>query len=347
MSLKDDLTTETSDQVRGKIIHVLWNRKSTVNLQQNELDWDAYFAYYARECRQALLISQGRYISARTHEDITSTARLIEELNTKDAIKTVLRAKLTKVWPKEQEDEMLEGSIRLAARLLVMLDIGPFPKAFSGRPFLVWDEKSLKDCAQGYFNASSLRDHGDLKLEPLFTARNLCRIGGIEIAWTDNLADHLHFIEGDRKVRIFHHASFLKWQQSQILPKGLAEETLNTLALLFPQSEVETEKWFESMVRSNSDSIHLDRQLVRCGQLRTERRQFADFNFWHDRLVILKQVFDKSRPATMSQWWHDRRNGVQWYTFWVAILVLFLTIFFGLIQSIEGAMQTRTPTSRP
>jgi preprotein translocase subunit SecG len=27
------------------------------------------------------------------------------------------------------------------------------------------------------------------------------------------------------------------------------------------------------------------------------------------------------------------------YTFWVAVLVLVLTIFFGLVQSIEGALQ--------
>jgi hypothetical protein len=54
---------------------------------------------------------------------------------------------------------------------------------------------------------------------------------------------------------------------------------------------------------------------------------------------MLKQVFDEAQPRTIVQWWHDRRNGVQWYTFWVAVLVLVLTILFGLIQSIEGALQ--------
>lgn len=54
---------------------------------------------------------------------------------------------------------------------------------------------------------------------------------------------------------------------------------------------------------------------------------------------MLKQVFDEAHPRTLAQWWHDRRNGVQWYTFWVAVLVLVLTILFGLIQSIEGGLQ--------
>jgi hypothetical protein len=64
-----------------------------------------------------------------------------------------------------------------------------------------------------------------------------------------------------------------------------------------------------------------------------------EFIYWHDRLVVLKQVFDEATPRTLLQWWYDRRNGVQWYTFWVAIVVLALTLFFGLVQSVEGALQ--------
>jgi hypothetical protein len=75
------------------------------------------------------------------------------------------------------------------------------------------------------------------------------------------------------------------------------------------------------------------------GHLIADERQVENFEYWHDRLVVLKHVYNESRPSTLSQWWHDRRNGVQWYTFWVAILVLFLTVIFGLVQSIEGAIQ--------
>ena len=122
---------------------------------------------------------------------------------------------------------------------------------------------------------------------------------------------------------------------SVLFPPGLMEETLRTLALLFPQSDKDTAKWFKKLPHSP----HIDRQLVKCGHLRADDRQIENFKFWHDRLVILKEVFDESRPRTLSQWWCDRRNGVQWYTFWVAILVLFLTIFFGIVQSLEGALQ--------
>lgn len=122
---------------------------------------------------------------------------------------------------------------------------------------------------------------------------------------------------------------------SMLFPPALAEETLRTLALLFPQSDSATTRWIAKL----PSSMHLDSQLGKCGQLRIDDRQIENFRFWHDRLVILKETFDESRPSTLSQWWCDRRNGVQWYTFWVAILVLFLTIFFGVVQSIEGALQ--------
>ncbi|KAK0718502.1 hypothetical protein B0T26DRAFT_778685 [Lasiosphaeria miniovina] len=56
----------------------------------------------------------------------------------------------------------------------------------------------------------------------------------------------------------------------------------------------------------------LDGQLGRCGNLRAQDRRFERFAVWHDRL---------------------------WYTFWVAILVFATNLFFGFVQSIEGAVQ--------
>jgi hypothetical protein len=122
---------------------------------------------------------------------------------------------------------------------------------------------------------------------------------------------------------------------SSIYPKGLIDETVRTLMLLFPRGHKFTEMWYRKLVSAEG----LDPCVIKCGCLRADDRQFEHFKYWRDRLVILKQVFDESRPSTLSQWWNDRRNGAQWYTFWVAILVLILTIFFGLVQSIEGALQ--------
>jgi hypothetical protein len=120
--------------------------------------------------------------------------------------------------------------------------------------------------------------------------------------------------------------------ESSLPPDGLAEETLQTLSLLFSQSDPIFTKWYRRLPLATS----LDPQLTRLGHLKTDDRQIKKFSFWHDRLVVLKQVFDEATLKTWSQWWVDRRNGVPWYTFWVAVVVLGLTLFFGLIQEFGG-----------
>jgi hypothetical protein len=110
---------------------------------------------------------------------------------------------------------------------------------------------------------------------------------------------------------------------------------LRTIALLFPKYDSETKKWYQKVALAR----RLDMQLLRTGNLNAERRKIENFTYWHDRIVILKEAYDEARPNTLSQWWYDRRNGVQWYTFWVAVWVLILTIIFGLVQGVEGALQ--------
>jgi len=132
-------------------------------------------------------------------------------------------------------------------------------------------------------------------------------------------------------------------------PAGLVDETLRTLALLFPEAQFGRRqprrrrspgsRWFrQKRLRESSERV-LDARLAHCGNLQMEERQIEHFTYWRDRLVVLKQAYDDATPRTISQWWYDRRNGVQWYTFWVAITVLFLTTFLGLVQCVESALQ--------
>jgi hypothetical protein len=120
-----------------------------------------------------------------------------------------------------------------------------------------------------------------------------------------------------------------------MFPPGFIDETLRTIALLIPRYDKRSRKWYQSHITKHG----VDETVLDCMHIDADGRQIENFRFWRDQLVVLKHVYDESRPGTLSQWWHDRRNGVQWYTFWVAILVLILTIFFGFIQSIEGALQ--------
>lgn len=113
------------------------------------------------------------------------------------------------------------------------------------------------------------------------------------------------------------------------------DETLRTLALLLPQSDKGIKKWF----LNKKSKYFLDPTARKCGNLNAEQRQINSFKYWRLRLSILKTVFDESEPKSMTQWWNDRRRGERWFTFWIAATVVLLTVFFGMVQSIEGALQ--------
>lgn len=189
----------------------LWNRDASSRLEKEEFDSEAYLAYHKKQCCFALH-DGGRHISVRTHRDILEIAEDLKNGLPKENIRGRLSLKLADPKP-ANENELLDSSIDLSARLVSMMDIGVLRYGFSGRRGLLWSQGSLKDLVHGYFNVPVLLDH-DVKLEKMFNARNLGRTAGIHIVWTDNLADHLRMIdEGDKTVAIFHHASFLKCQQ--------------------------------------------------------------------------------------------------------------------------------------
>lgn len=78
----------------------------------------------------------------------------------------------------------------------------------------VWNNGSLRDFVKSTFpTIKELPD--DLKLERMFTARNLERVAGIQVIWTSNLADHLQLEDDDTSVRIFSHVSFLEVQRKR------------------------------------------------------------------------------------------------------------------------------------
>jgi len=134
--------------------------------------------------------------------------------------------------------------------------------------------------------------------------------------------------------------------EESLFPSGFAEETLRTLALLFPQSLVSgsgttkgsRKAWFRDLCSKRS-TFEIDSRLSRCGTLQAEDRQIKDFKFWRDRLVILKQAYDEATPTSLTQIWHDKRNGVQWYTFWLVILIFIITAVFSVLQCVQGGFQ--------
>ncbi|PVH96274.1 hypothetical protein DM02DRAFT_569914 [Periconia macrospinosa] len=328
------------DNIRTNIIKGLWQWNTTLIPQTAEETWDTYFHYYASKCKTWIEYGHGEYTFVRKDKDITAIAKKLEDGTSKAEIKRWLLLKNTQERLEDVKERMAEGSVRLVVRLTTMVDIGYLPGT-NAHISLPWDSEQtdLKTLLATYFKGSST-DSEKIKFETEMTAFNITRYTGLKIRWTDNLADHLRLIENDKELCIFHHITFLKRQiDSPIFPAYLAKETLQTLALLFPRYDRDTEKWLKPKLSTSGDAARLDKELLSCDRVMPEDRRAEKFKFWREELITLKEKFDTPRPTSIVQFWYDRRNKVQWYTFWIAVLVLVLTVFFGLVQSLEGALQ--------
>lgn len=300
---------------------------------------EPYSQYYTDQCKTAYYsLATKLYFSK--HTDILQVARLIKQGLTRDQVAQEVESLFpnipldTHVSP----DNVIEGVINLTTRLLLMTDVGEPARnrAWTGRAYRVWDQGNIHDFTRNIFTIQRTDRHDGIQLDIDFNARNLDVIGGFKVELTNNLLDHLEVvdIEGETRVMIFHHISFLKNQEYPLFPDRFIYETLQTLSLLFPQNKwyKETKVWYRKNFELSIPDA--DPAVLNCGPL--ELTNIDGYHYWHNRLVRLKQLFDQAKPRTLRQWWNDRREGTQWYALWVAVG---FTVFFGFIQSIEGAMQ--------
>lgn len=308
-----------------------------------------YFRYYSRQCKSMFTMAtmHGQPLPVANHAELLG---LIQKIRLR-VPHAKIKENLIADHPSSVEN-LVHNSIDLCLRLLLMIDVGSFEYAYTGRDTITWTAGTIEDLLGTmdlFSNRPELPCDG-LRLENSFNVMNIERFAGFEVRLTTNLKDHLLVREDTKTVTIFHHAAFLQHQRecvfqqccnsiifaadillslTTIFPPGFVEETLQTISLLFPRGDKKVERWY----RRKGSSDELDMAALKCG---TVVRHIDKYRFWRDRLVQLKEAFDDTRPRTVTQWWNDRRDGVQWWTFWIAI---FFTVLFGLVQSIEGGIQ--------
>lgn len=130
----------------------------------------------------------------RTHRDIVFIAQQLRADSSREKIKDILSSRLSDPRP-INENELIESSINLAARLMLMMEFGEHQYAFSGHKKLIWKSGSLQGFVKEYLKSSCKLREERVKLDRIFNARNLGRIAGIEVYWTKNLSDHLRLID--------------------------------------------------------------------------------------------------------------------------------------------------------
>lgn len=320
---------------KPQIAHGFWSALGAQSTYAPK-NLEPYFEYFAEQCR--LYETLGRKLPFSDYYGIIQIAndikngldrsRVYQQLEDRCRNSATTSATLPSV-------DVLNDAIDLTARLLLMMDVGtPSSRMWTGRASRVWHNGSIQAFLAVVFQHQTMNRHDGIHLDRDFNARNLYAIGGLKVELTNNLLDHLEVvdIEGETTVMIFHHATFLRNQEHLYFPDGMIDETLQTIALLFPQN-----RWFRrtKLWHRKLEVQDADPSVLTC-EATQRTTEIENYKYWHDRLVRLKLIYDQAKPRTARQWWNDRREGTQWYALWV---VLGFTVFFGLVQSIEGAIQ--------
>lgn len=233
-SLDISLRDHISLALRPAAVEHLWGRQpSEFTFPEGKTHLDAYFEpyfrYYAQQCDLIGRHANGKYSSVETHREVLDITRLLQRPLSRHEVQKHMSDFL-----KPADKEQHQNSVNLAARVLLMIRIGTVPHECLGgrRRQIEWNEGNLLDFIRDSFAPPSSPSHGRVKLEKSFNALNLQRIAGIEIWWTDNLADHLRMMDDDKAVFVFHHASFLEYQKEKyVLPKKNLEG-VNLLILI-------------------------------------------------------------------------------------------------------------------
>lgn len=206
--------TPLAQKTRLDIVAELWQDLSDGGPSDHDLN--PFFDYYQIQCHHALH-EQGKHVLVRTHQDIVNISEQLEDGCTREEIKENTKKLFrSKVEDRIDEDVILNNSIDLVTRLYLMVNVvsdGAKTSSVTKGKKLRWDSGNIKDVLSSHFNEPQVLDNSSMRFEKTFTARNLERIAGIKIKWTNNLADHLRMVDVDDKiVAIFHHATFIEQQ---------------------------------------------------------------------------------------------------------------------------------------
>jgi hypothetical protein len=227
------LPTPPDSSVKCSIVQSYWGGStSAVSTDVEAGTYDALFEHYFQQCSLALL-NNGQHVFARRHQDLSRIVGLFKEGLDRQIIFEKLQESL-KLSRGEADDEIVNGTIDLAARLFTMMNVGELPHGITGSSEMTWSDGSMQDFLDQYFSQPPVLSSENMKLEKLFNARNLKRVAGIRIKWTSNLAEHLCMVDDDEKVAVFHHAAFLRLHQRRYeacidSPQSILDEFILTI----------------------------------------------------------------------------------------------------------------------
>ncbi|KAK5558871.1 hypothetical protein LTR46_003060 [Exophiala xenobiotica] len=347
------LEQKPSHETRWKVFHGLFHN-SLGRVDQSQ--FQQYFRYYERELAMlkfgSLTVqSPTNQLVVTRHEELVEVADIVRSaVSNKSELRKMLQDRYS------GEEAAADRTLNLLVRLWLMVNVRE-PDAALHAPqtyLLQWSsQQTLQDFVADAFPTSKWRvEARESRLHPSFTAAFMVNICGLKLEWTDCLADHLRLDRRHHALRVYSYKSLLQVHLNSHgddalasdrmsvskrierdnpnghspFPGRLLLETIWTLNLLFPQWDPNT----NSLLKKHQQSFQ---QIGPYNGPPTSN--LAQFEYWRDRLCELHDVVFLAPPASWAQLWRDRRNPQQFWTFWLALVILLLT----LISTITGIVQ--------
>ncbi|KAL8669840.1 MAG: hypothetical protein Q9168_005592 [Polycauliona sp. 1 TL-2023] len=349
MNISDSLLELTlsypiaSYSLKQQFVHEFFSSHNSIGIDEITNTDNGFQAFFGRfDMLRRAAANRHRAVDHCTFVDLIWVVKI---LNTNESPREELE-KVVATRLDKSIDHSLLGSVIIDFTVSIrsLMIVGRSAGDVSYDDFVVWEpfmylHPGLNNLQPNLLNATfpSPAFLDTVKLPQSFTASNLEKVGGIRVLWTNNLADHLLLRDDDTKIMLFHHVSALRLLHypSRMPMQDLADETIRTIALLIPPTLGAASPWFKHQQQKH----RLDSEAGTCDRLNSSERQIDKFHYWRERLVLLKRTYDDAEPKNLSQLWWDDRKKTQWFTFWVAVLVFIMTIFFGVIQSVASIVQ--------
>jgi hypothetical protein len=195
----------------------------------------------------------------------------------------------------------------------------------------------------------------------------------VNIQWVDSLSLHLDYDQSSRTLSLFAYPSFcLEMLHNRGVIYSFAsvegpcadpradnddisqylKEVLLTYRLLFGQSAASRKFFRRTFIPSEDQGCQLDNLLPQlCAKSRLDRPSgyipldrsvyfsARDFPVFYDRIELIANELKNSKPNTLSGLLRDRRDTLQFWTFWLVSIIGGISILLSLIQVILQGIQ--------
>ncbi|KAL5314237.1 hypothetical protein ACEPPN_018662 [Leptodophora sp. 'Broadleaf-Isolate-01'] len=199
----------------------------------------------------------------------------------------------------------------------------------------------------------------------------LRKVGKLKIQWTEYITEHLQLDIESSTLKIFRYG-FTAMASPIFHQVRIFDEIGATYSLLFHSQrdtgrdnraqygQLPIPEWLRVLhgndrgllpARQASDmSYFLDEDgprasdieyhLLRAHKKLPVSQKFERYEIWGDRLRQLKAYMDSQKPGGIRGLWADKRDSLQWYTFWAVIIVGGASVMLSVLGLMVAIVRT-------